>query len=593
MSLQIWLPLNGNLDNKGLADVEISNNGATVNSAGKIGSCYSFNGTSNYLRENNYTNFGSNYSICCWFYTSSSTQAQTLCSTRSAVGYGTSLFLNISGKLRIDSNTNGTSSLQWTTSYTYPINSWHHLTVIRNQNIVLYYVDGVFKEKKTLANYTQYFGNVLTIGCSQANGSSLGNYLIGRLNDFRVYDHCLSAAEVKEISKGLILHYPLNENLNVLNNCYSYPTFNTSTTSGGWSHWGSTGHKGNYGQNTNKNYIFNKNNTYSHWVGNGKTATASYLCYQMPAFAGGYRSLQCIVKEENSLPIDENIFYPAWNAHHGGAASNKWTHISSLGDGFYLCKCEGIGQDGSNDLVGFYVKPGYKVYISEAYLENDREICSDIFDDDKTTIYDTSGNGYNGKIIGQLNSVYGSARYQTSSLFNGDSYIRLNSPTSEARTVSFWAKLTNPKSSTYQVFFTDSASKLAFGVYSQIICNCGETRLIPFANTNFIDQQWNHIVITRPDTFNDVNLYINGIKQSHNSSGANHWGYSVGYLDIGSRMGVTSGQGPIKGYISDFRMYSTILSEDDIKELYQTSAKIDKNGTLHTYELVEDQEVMV
>jgi hypothetical protein len=32
------------------------------------------------------------------------------------------------------------------------------------------------------------------------------------MNDMRIYNHALSAAEVKEIAKGLVLHYPLNNN---------------------------------------------------------------------------------------------------------------------------------------------------------------------------------------------------------------------------------------------------------------------------------------------------------------------------------------------------------------------------------------------
>ena len=44
MSLKIWLPLNGNIENQGLADITITNNGATVDNNGKIGKCYSFNG---------------------------------------------------------------------------------------------------------------------------------------------------------------------------------------------------------------------------------------------------------------------------------------------------------------------------------------------------------------------------------------------------------------------------------------------------------------------------------------------------------------------------------------------------------------------
>ena len=40
MALQVWLPLNGELENQGLAEVSVVNTGAVVDSAGKIGSCY-------------------------------------------------------------------------------------------------------------------------------------------------------------------------------------------------------------------------------------------------------------------------------------------------------------------------------------------------------------------------------------------------------------------------------------------------------------------------------------------------------------------------------------------------------------------------
>lgn len=39
--------------------------------------------------------------------------------------------------------------------------------------------------------------------------------------------------------------------------------------------------------------------------------------------------------------------------------------------------------------------------------------------------------------------------------------------------------------------------------------------------------------------------------------------------------------------VSDFRMYATALSAEDIKELYNTSAYVSDNGTLLTYSVEE------
>ena len=53
MALQVWLPLNGTLENKGCSTATATNSNATVITDGKTGSCYSFNGTDSFIYLSN------------------------------------------------------------------------------------------------------------------------------------------------------------------------------------------------------------------------------------------------------------------------------------------------------------------------------------------------------------------------------------------------------------------------------------------------------------------------------------------------------------------------------------------------------------
>ena len=613
MPLQVWLPLhNNNINNIGLSNLVFSNKNTTYtknNTAGKIGSCFeNTNNTAGGLASNTTIDLGINQSMCCWINVTSFYSTSSLMGIggqhrfSSNIGMGLTLKY-ISGSTGYLSVNTGTGSARTYNTYTGStvLNSgtWYHVCYTYDGSNIRLYVNGnldathAYTGQSSPADYIGLF--CWSLSGTSGNGLYNNYQFNGKINDFRVYDHCLSTKEIKEISKGLILHYTLDNNgmgcpnllpgtdINIdgLSTMVTYSSgtiavdssvkFNdsntikitpgsSSTSSGGTNLYGGT-----------VSLISGTTYCYSVWIysTDADTFTSNSLGHFQTWVSSSSLHNRTIVHEGDTIP------------------ANKWTHVYITFTPTADCLFRSYWIYFANTSQIIYIcKP--KLEVGTKPTSWCPSITDSYYPSIGNSIFDTSGYNYIGAVTNSITNMADSPRYDISTYFPGTSYIRINSPTNQVRSVSFWAKLTNPKSGTYQVFFVDSASELAFGVYTQIICNCGSSRLIPFANTNFIDGQWNHIVVTRADTFDDVNLYINGVKQSHNSGGTNYWGNTSGVLDIGSRNGATSGSGPIDGYISDFRVYVTQLTDNDVKQLYNTSASIDNKGNLYSYSFVEN-----
>ena len=575
MALQVWLPLTKDLRNQGLSDVTVTNNGATFNSAGKLGGSYDL--TSGSITLSNLPN-PSEISIAFWFKRTANTGTRQFMFT---AWTGVTCELTTDGKPTFAVNKNNYPTITGNAITTST--GWIHYcgTFSTTQGMKLYINGSLVASNSNTA--------AIVWGTTSGQIGKYGGYasMSAQMNDFRIYDHCLSPMEVKELSKGLILHYPLNDNsIQQMNNCYVYPRFETSSSSGGWSHWGRSGASGSNGQTTDSNYIFRSGQTYSHWVANAASATGEYLLYQSPAFEGGSRSLQCICKETNGKIIDESIVFPNWNARSGGAVLNKWTSITSLGNGFYLCKCEDIQQDGSNDLVGFYVRPGYKVYFSEAYLENDRECCSDIFYP-TNIIYDTSGFCNNGTAVGTFTISSDTPKYSVSQVFaSGNNYIDCGAsrdvlPT-DGLTVSLWINYStwgNPISCTEGGGWNfENSSGIQFPVY---VAGVGYKVAKSGIATSTLQNGWHMLTGTFDKT--NVKIYIDGVlKATTATDSTNEIGYAANHCYVGAEAaGSTSiTSAALVGKLSDVRIYATALSASDVKSLYQNCATIDPDGTI-------------
>lgn len=245
MALQIWLPLTKDLKNYGLRQdltfSTISDTGAiSMSSEGKIGPCYerTKTATKDCIRSSSTILLDNSFSMCCWALISApgnSGSANGIITNHShAVNAGAGITMRYisANDYRISCNT-GTGSDR--TYFTYAgntniYNKWHHLGLTYNKSTqtLRLYVDGL---PETISSYNSS-GVATAIGkdlhynmaathtyfdlfnWSTTHQTSADYRPKCKLNDVRVYDHCLSAREMKIISQGLILNYKLDTSFN-------------------------------------------------------------------------------------------------------------------------------------------------------------------------------------------------------------------------------------------------------------------------------------------------------------------------------------------------------------------------------------------
>lgn len=203
MSLQVWLPLTEDLRNQGLSNVTVTNNGATFNSNGKLGGCYTGRITvssSVILETLNNTEF----TVAFWIYIievpTVSSEAETYVMSCGSGGTRTKFHI------AIRQNGAGFAFCFYGDDYTFyntvtdKVGKWMHVVCEFKDNTQIVYVDGSKVGQRSTGG-----------GLNIAANSVLNIYAAHEmLNDFRIYDHALSAKEINILSRGLVCHYPLS-----------------------------------------------------------------------------------------------------------------------------------------------------------------------------------------------------------------------------------------------------------------------------------------------------------------------------------------------------------------------------------------------
>ena len=243
MALQVWLPLTKDLRNQGLNNMTVTSHNATLNTAGKLGSCYYFNGNQQWLQlSDNLGNFyNDDWSVACWLKPTDSTRSVIISEYNTSGASNVGLELTTSRIVRL--YWNGSPDINFTTAGALPLNEWTHLTVTKAGRVVKVYFNGELKQTYTNSSdfSTRTSAAQPRIGDDYRGNSANTVSYQGYINDFRMYDHCLSSMEVKKLSQGLALHYPLADtcveattNLITTEDCLSATCYNGATSKYGY-----------------------------------------------------------------------------------------------------------------------------------------------------------------------------------------------------------------------------------------------------------------------------------------------------------------------------------------------------------------------
>lgn len=581
MSLQVWLPLNGDTTQQGLISCTMTGSPNAWQN-GKIGKCAYWNGNVGNVVSYNTTvlNYTDNFSVAFWakpIYTGSTAQYAFTMGRADAGSYGYGF--------NITSSTNATFRFgNGVYNVSAPSNEWHHYTMTVGNSKVIIYKDGVQVSENgmpsTLPSYSVSESKGLGLGCFHYTSDIYPYY--GCLNDFRIYDHTLSPQEVKELAKGLVLWYPLDDG-------YIEGTTNlASSSTGGWNNSGNCIRLGNDTSLDSTKPTSGPVTSVKVTTTGNCALTCGTSSNNLPSKTLTF-SIWCYL----SGPQEGNTIYIRSTKTDGGVGSfeyngsanpltwptNKWIRlektITTASDAttFYFCTYVNI-------LDRYVALNGWQIE------EKDHATPWTTPGTSRTTgsVYDCSGYQHNGSINGALTVLKNTPKYEASTHFSSNTqYIRVTDLNTSAfgnsYTFTWWAKASDFGTINMMWGFADGNRFNCF--HTGPYWNTGDSQNNPIYSSGTIiattpgGGQWHFFAAVGDGSTSKA--YVDG----------QLWGTAKTYKPITGNTIVINGwsTGTDFSYsnldMSDFRIYATPLSAADVLSLYHNNAYIDSSNTIH------------
>lgn len=615
MGLQLWLPLNGDAKNYGLKNIDVLDYGTSEYSKGKIGKCRSFVGNG-YLKLIN--SFGiepyKDFSCCYWIKEISN---NTLSGFRVVYQCGNLIIGHYNDYINIY---NG-SDLDF--FYKCDTTDWVHccLTYQSSSNIMTIYINGIkcsTRQPKSLNNLSS-----TTALIGKRNNES---YLLeGYLNDFRLYDECLSPKQIKYISQAMICHYPMGNvdgkigGRNLIRNGKGdkkagfFKYFDTVTDQYGEvtlkSKWSYTGIDlvpgfvlGCRDYEVGAYYIWSYDIMYTAWNFPSGSSRGEFWIGQR--YAGAPSGEDATGKWQfvtaHDLPV----------VGENGCKLNEWYHVKRR----VLIPSQASSNVGTHGQIMLYnpsknVEASFTARFKNVKLEKGNiatpwtpapEDNSQFYDN---IIPDISGYRNNATVKDSTCPTWSndSPRYLGSYKFDGKSqYINCGTNTMiqglSEFTVNCWAYMDDwtkfnsrlfscTQNGGYNTEESNGLIKFGLSVYTNADMSKYQYNSsiggYPGIKLSDMSTGWHMITCVYKNSIGDA-IYLDGNlyeKKTYLSYGV-HYNMNAN-LFLGCESG---GYQPaniyFNGNLSDFRIYATALSESDVLNLYQSSASLDSQGNL-------------
>lgn len=550
MSLQIWLPFTKDDSNYGILDMKpTSNTGKKVNS--DHGGGYEFNSVEkqciSYGHNAEINNFKS-FSISCW-------AKSNIAEMRPILGltYGIIIY-NAGFSALFENNSDSIYEHEIATKDTF----WHNYILTFNYNLkkFCYYIDGnIIKERLTNNNkeYKILYDNGLYVGYNP-NDNLDSNFFNGIITDVRIYNHCLSPLEIKQLSVGLIGHYPLNQFEKSSKNLID---------------WNAIAFMNNpynleYNNLGNYSYSFKSPATLCRIFNLNMNGDGTKI-YTISGYIKSTKDCYAELDLCDTEPVGFNL-------------TSEWKKFIIIRK-----PIEYYNVGNYNGFFDIYVGgDGGIIYVKDVKLE-EGENRSPIFipnyaKDWPQIEYDISGLTNNIPLSEDINPLFVSdtARYSGSYNFNevGQTIgTREHIKPTKNVSISAWVK-----SSKIDTVTEPNVDVDGINIY---VNNSGVIHLVgTFGDLNSdvscIDT-WTHVCGTYDGI--TVKLYINGELKSSKSYSSDLKYIKGAAISSDSKSGITC-------KVSDFRIFSTALKDDYITDLYNMGAAV-SSGTLTAYELNE------